>query len=72
MRQVREEAGLSRAALARASDLSERTLKRIEDDETYEPTVVTKNKIRNGLNKTLNLERKYDLHELFPEEETAQ
>lgn len=66
LRQVREGEGLSRAALARAAGLSERTIKRIEDEEAdYAPTVVTKNKLRNGLNQHASSGQRYALNDLF-------
>jgi transcriptional regulator with XRE-family HTH domain len=70
LRQLREEEGLSRAALARAAGLSERTIKRIEDgDMEYAPTAVTKNKLRLGLNRSATNRHDYSLTELFPDEE---
>lgn len=73
LKKVREEEGLSRAALARGAHLSERTLKRIEDGEKgYEPTPVTMNKLRNALNRLPEASRKYELRDLFPDHgETA-
>lgn len=69
LRQLREEEGLSRASLARAAGLSDRTVKRIEDEDGYLPTTVTKHKIRNGLNRTASSGREYELDDLFDERE---
>lgn len=67
LQEVRESEGLSRAALARAARLSERTLKRIEDGEKgYQPTPVTMNKVRNALNRAPDVSQTYELEELFP------
>jgi transcriptional regulator with XRE-family HTH domain len=67
LRKVREGEGLSRAALAREARLSDRTLKRIEDSEKgYEPTPVTMNKLRNALNRLPDVDRTYELEEIFP------
>lgn len=68
LRDVRESEGISRAALAREARLSDRTLKRIEDEEDgYAPTPVTMNKLCNALNRRDERTRDYKLSDVFPD-----
>jgi DNA-binding XRE family transcriptional regulator len=70
LRDVREGEGLSRAALAREAHLSDRTLKRIEDEEDgYTPTPVTMNKLCNALNRRQERTRDYKVSDVFPDDQ---
>jgi transcriptional regulator with XRE-family HTH domain len=67
LREIREREGISRAALARATGLSEKTLQRAEAGELV--SSVTQHRILNAFNKNSDRLRDYDLAELFPAEQ---
>lgn len=64
VKESRESEAISRAELARVSNLSEKTIKRVEDG-TRSFTSVTKNRIVNGLNSLKNSKRAYTIEYLF-------
>lgn len=65
LKKCREEAGLSKAALARSSDVSEATIRNIESCKR-DASPSTKHKLVSGLNKSNHKQREYKFEEVFP------
>jgi DNA-binding XRE family transcriptional regulator len=66
LKNIRQDEGIIKAALAREAKLSERHLSRIED-ETVAPTIETANRIKNALNKHKSSSKAdYTLKDIFP------
>lgn len=66
LRRIRQSAGLSRAQLARAADVSDRTVKRAEDGEKIRRE--TQFRIVHGLNDLSKHDPPYELEDVFPDE----
>lgn len=64
LRKIREAEGLTRSDLARRAQVSERTLQRIENEES-EPSPVTMNRIVKALNRTPNKLKEYQVNSVF-------
>lgn len=64
LREIREREGLSRAALARLAELSDRTVQRIEDGGDAAPATV--GKLLKGLNRAPNRLQAYSQDDVFP------
>lgn len=69
LQRLRESAGLSRAELARAAQVSDRTVKRAEDGE--ELRTATRYKIIRGLSELSKRDSPYELDDVFPEAEVV-
>ena len=65
LQRLRESEGLSRAELARAGSVSDRTIKRAEEGENLRPE--TRYKILRGLNVLSKHDPSYELDQVFPE-----
>lgn len=69
LQRVRETEGLSRAALARAAGVSDKTIERAEHSETVRRE--TKFKILKGLNLLSEHKPAYKLTDIFPDEQDS-
>lgn len=66
LKEIRQHEGIKKAILARAAEVSERHISRIEAEDVA-PLIETANRIKNAINrlKTSN-EPDYDLNKIFP------
>lgn len=65
LKKIREEAGLSKAELARLSGVSETTIRHVENSKR-EVTEKTKHRLVNALNKSNHKPKEYKFEEVFP------
>ena len=66
VREVRDKEAISKADLARKADLSERTIKRVEDGKC-DCAPLTKHKIVRAFNNLVNKQLDYTIEYLFPD-----
>ena len=67
LKDIRIREGLSMAELARLSNLSTTTIRKLEEDENYPPRPETKRKAVRGINENPNRTREYTYQEVFPD-----
>jgi transcriptional regulator with XRE-family HTH domain len=66
LREIRENEGLSVAELARASEVSDKTIRKIETRRLNKARKITKVKTVKGLNKLID--EKYSYEDIYPNE----
>lgn len=69
LKRIRTEEGIDRSDLAKAADVADRTVDRVETGEEASPRATTLYKILNGLNGLRNKNRRktdYGFREVFP------